>query len=250
MYEVDKQVIISYYPASNLTCVHYSIVCTRLKCYATLCFRFSHSTMSSPYVYQHFESPGLFRLVELLSGTENEPLHIELHTYHLDKAPPFDALFVAFSYIPYSSEPDSRVICGGYEFRVRTNLYDILQSLRCARGSRLLWIDAISINQQDHDERYPSTDMMVYRAAVRTLVCITDVNIQSLKDFVKYTQQQKQYRKAELHLSQATDIFRSTSKITHQDLGEYEESVAQTQHSFDTSGVDELLKRKIFTRYA
>jgi hypothetical protein len=204
--------------------------------------------MGRPYIHQPFESPGLFRLVKLLPGTEDEPLHVELHTYHLDKAPPFDAL----SYIRGPVNPRIKVICGEYDFRVVPNLYHILQSLRCTRASRLLYIAAISVNRQDTLERDDFIDMLgpIHRAAVRTLVCITHENIQSLKDFIKYTQQLNQYRRAESHFCQARDIFRSTSKITYQDLQEFEESVAQMQHGFDTSGVDELLKQPFFAKYA
>lgn len=202
--------------------------------------------MGRPYIYQPFESPGLFRLVKLLPGTE-EPLHVELHTYHLDKAPPFEVLSFAMG----SSTPKSGVICGEYEFQVVPNLYHTLRSLRDARASRLLWIADLSVNQSNsEDETHLIRISQIRQTATRTLFCVTHDNIQSLKDFITYTQQLDQYRRAESHLSQAKDIFRSTSKITYQDLQEFEESVAQTQHGFDTSGVDELLQQPIFDRYA
>jgi hypothetical protein len=200
--------------------------------------------MGRPYIYQPLESPDQFRLVELLPGTEDEPLHVELHTYHLNEAPPFDSL----SYRQESDGPRDIVICGEYEFLVKPDLYHIIQSLRCGRASRWLWIKDISVNMSDFLEGFNSNESIVHRAAVRNLVCITHTNIQFLKDFIKDTQQLDLYRRAESHLSHAKSIFRSTLKITHQDLQKFE-SVAQTQRSFDTSGVDELLKRKIFDRY-
>ena len=204
--------------------------------------------MGRPYVYQPLESPDHFRFVELLPGTKDEPIRIELHAYHLDEAPPFDAL----SYMGQPPEPDINVICGEYEHSVGPNLYHILRSLRCAEVSRLLWESTISIYPQNRLEivHLNRTTGRMHQAAVRTLVCLAHDNIQSLKDFIKYTQRLNQYRIAESHLSQAKDVFRSKSKITYQDLQEFEESVIRTQHGLATSGADELLKQPFFTTYA
>jgi hypothetical protein len=204
--------------------------------------------MGSPYVYQPFESPDLFRLVKLLPGTEDEPLHIELRTYHLDNAPAFDTL----SHVWGRKGVNHHVICGGCELAVMPNLYHTLRSLRHARASRLLWIDAISINQQDENERKSTIQVVrqIYQLASRTLCCITHGNIRSLKDFINYTQSLSHYQRAVTHLSQAKDIFRSASKITYQDLQDFEDSVAQKQIGFDKSGVDELLQHPYFCRYA
>lgn len=204
--------------------------------------------MGTPYVYQPLESPDQFRLVKLLPGIEDEPLHVELHTYHLDKAPSFDAL----SLFPEFYGLKDSVNYGEYKILVGPKLYHILGSLRCTQASRLLWIGSISVNLGDGGERSGLEQMMgqFYRAAVRTLVCITHDNIQSLKNFMKYTQRLNHYRRAESHLSDGKDVFRSTSKITYQDLQEFEESVIRAQHGLDTSGVDELLKQPSFTGYA
>ena len=204
--------------------------------------------MGCPYVYQPLVSPDQVRLVKLLPGTEDEPLQLELHTYLLAEAPPFDAL----TYNRRSRKPDCNVICDGCELPVVPETYHILRSLRCARASRLLWTDHISMNQNDWNERTSYIQMLgqINHTAVRTLVCVPHDNIQSLKDFVKYTQQLDQYRRAEMHFSQAKDIFRSASRITYQDLQEFEESVPQTKHGFDTSGVKELLENPLFSRYS
>lgn len=107
--------------------VGYRIYLPRLRdnslCVAAPSFFFTPSTKTGrPYVYQPLESQDQFRLVKLLPGTEDEPLHVELHTYHLDKAPSFDVL--SYLMVLRLHEPKSGVLCGEHEFLVNHCLLD------------------------------------------------------------------------------------------------------------------------------
>ncbi len=82
--------------------------------------------------------------------------------------------YEAVSYV-WGSEPASfELELNGSSFKIKRNLYDILRTLSANGGTRLLWVDAICINQGDVVERSSQVRLMklIYQQAQRVLVCV------------------------------------------------------------------------------
>ncbi|KAI1742716.1 heterokaryon incompatibility protein-domain-containing protein [Xylaria scruposa] len=102
------------------------------------------------------------------SETFTDPIHVSLSIASLENQPTYEAL----SYC-WGDASDKRLIfCDGRPFPVGQNLEEALRHLRQSEGARILWIDAICINQNDLSERASQVKLMrhIYRTASRVLV--------------------------------------------------------------------------------
>ncbi|KAF9698899.1 hypothetical protein EKO04_003195 [Ascochyta lentis] len=142
------------------------------------------------------------RLIRILPGDPDNPtgpVKRLLTEVSLQDPPPYEAL----SYVWGDPEVTERMLCNGVSFNVTANLASALQRLRRslkplkthstavpatlldddalstdsgARGSPLLWVDAICIHQQDVAERNHQVSLMkdIYSGATRVLVWLED----------------------------------------------------------------------------
>ena len=94
----------------------------------------------------HFDH---FRLIELQAGKGASQLHCRLHTVPLSQAASYEAI----SYVWGDPSVKVDVACDDGLVAVTTNLKNALTLLRHPHQNRSLWADAISINQEDLDER-------------------------------------------------------------------------------------------------
>lgn len=108
------------------------------------------------------------RLLTLHPGQFDEDIRCSLHTASLTSKPQYEAL----SYVWGDAADTLPVIVGGHEKQVTTNLEAALRHLRWQEKPRILWIDAICINQDDIEERSAQVPMMgdVYRQATSVIV--------------------------------------------------------------------------------
>lgn len=124
----------------------------------------------SDYKYQPLPREDCIRLLFLMPGQGSEPVHIHLLSVPLSEAPVFEAL----SYTWGLPEPSTRISCGprGETILIRDNLLYALRHLRNRFDIRKLWVDALSINQCDIEERKNQVKMMglIYWRAVRVVV--------------------------------------------------------------------------------
>lgn len=109
------------------------------------------------------------RIPNLGPGKDSEPLEGSFYHHDIHKHPSYEALSYVWG--------DSR----GYEvchvgkshgIRITTNLSTALRRLRLPHRSRLLWIDALCINQEDIHERSHQVQLMdeIYRRADNVLI--------------------------------------------------------------------------------
>lgn len=110
------------------------------------------------------------RLLVLQRGHEDEPIHCTLRTCCLIGALPS---FEALSYVWGDAALTTPIYVGSLRtrFDATTNLACALSHLRYRDRDRVLWVDALCINQGDNDEKSHQVWMMkkIYEGAERVL---------------------------------------------------------------------------------
>ena len=107
------------------------------------------------------------RLLRLLPCNGNT-LSCILEVTSLDPGPAYEAL----SYTWGDPFDIVQISLNGRPFLISRNLHRALQGIQCGRHNRLLWVDAICINQMDVQERNSQVAMMnrIYRQAENVIV--------------------------------------------------------------------------------
>lgn len=86
---------------------------------------------------------GQIRLLKLLPGSRDVPIHCEIENVALAECPFYEAL----SYVWGDSNKRTSIVLQGHNFEITSNLFDALCQLRLPTKTRTLWIDAICIDQ-------------------------------------------------------------------------------------------------------
>jgi hypothetical protein len=129
------------------------------------------------FEYNHLQF-NCFRLLELIPGhSPCADIHCRLRDYHLDSAPPYEAL----SYTWGDEESVCRILLDGLPFHIRPNLRDALRRLRQRRDTRVIWIDAICIDQISADEKSVQVPLMgkIYAGAKRVVAWLGEESFDS-----------------------------------------------------------------------
>lgn len=115
------------------------------------------------------------RLLALLPGKSHEPIRCNLHVASLDDAPNFEAL----SYVWGDPMVKRPIAVDGEEFLATTNLEAALRAFRSSSRRRILWVDAICINQDDIPEKNVQVPQMgrLYSTASDVLVWLGSSNL-------------------------------------------------------------------------
>jgi hypothetical protein len=109
-------------------------------------------------------------MVELLPGIPGDPIRVALHHRTLSDLPTCSAV----SYEWGSNVREHVIFCDDRVLKVTANLSLLLSKFRSLDSRQLLWIDAISINQEDLDERSQQVQLMgkIYKNAAVVLMWI------------------------------------------------------------------------------
>ncbi|KAH6614475.1 heterokaryon incompatibility protein-domain-containing protein [Chaetomium sp. MPI-SDFR-AT-0129] len=110
------------------------------------------------------------RLLTLLPGTGEETVRCTLHSVGFENPESYEAL----SYEWGRSGSPQAILVNGREFGVGDNLFQALRHLRLPKAERVLWIDAICINQSDLRERNHQVQQMadIYSRAHQVIAWI------------------------------------------------------------------------------
>lgn len=123
----------------------------------------------TPYKYESLDlSKETIRVLRLhRSPFFDNDICIELIQTTLGQVP-----FEALSYTWGTTEKPCNILLDGYQIPVTRNLHSALQYLRSRHEDRFLWIDAICINQDDHEEREQQVGQMksIYEHAEKVLI--------------------------------------------------------------------------------
>lgn len=124
--------------------------------------------MADEYQYAKLSGTKTIRVLDLHPGNSDDPVSITLRERKLVSDEKYDAL----SYEWGKSGKVDWVICAGCKIGITRNLMLALRQLRRSNKSRVLWVDAICINQADKPERNQQVSYMreVYAGANRVLV--------------------------------------------------------------------------------
>ncbi|KAK6951771.1 hypothetical protein Daesc_006294 [Daldinia eschscholtzii] len=124
--------------------------------------------MDTRYVYKTLPSPRHIRLLRLYGGKKSEEVSCELFIVSLDEVLSFEAL----SYTWGNPLPRMPVRCSGKTTEIGQSLHSALRYLRHESNIRILWADALCINQEDIQERNAQVRLMgeIYGKAEKTLI--------------------------------------------------------------------------------
>lgn len=129
------------------------------------------------------------RILELRHGAADEPIRVKLHVVSLNDRPDYEVL----SYVWGNETVTNRISVDGTSIPVTVNLFDFLHSLRLPDKNRLLWADAVCIDQNSAQEKSQQISLMrqIYRQANAAHVWFgpfsPDTYWQELGDDTKYT---------------------------------------------------------------
>lgn len=110
------------------------------------------------------------RLISIQPGEESDAIQISIIDAPLDSKPEF----VALSYAWGEPHPHAMNGIGQYTIAVAENLYNALKMLRRNIKTRLCWIDALCINQDDAIEKASQLPLMrrIYREAELVVIYV------------------------------------------------------------------------------
>lgn len=139
------------------------------------------SSPASLYKPLHETKPSI-RLLYLHSGNFGSPIRCTLSRAILDHNPIYEAL--SYEWGPPATEPDvTRVVIKGQFKTVTPNLWTALRRLRYEDRERVLWIDALCIDQDNLAERSSQVGLMgrIYKSAASVVAWIGEVVV-SMED--------------------------------------------------------------------
>ncbi|RYP02352.1 hypothetical protein DL764_005834 [Monosporascus ibericus] len=126
------------------------------------------------HIYKETLGLSQLRLICLEPAEAGHPVHLTLETYNDDGCPEYETT----SYMWGGENADNEFCCPVYVGRFwdvmfhTRNCHAMLKYLRPKRGIRLVWTDAVCINQKDTEERESQVAKMgeIYRRSTRAVV--------------------------------------------------------------------------------
>jgi len=106
------------------------------------------NSVAAKEIYSHLSENDI-RFVVLQAGEPTDPIECTLTVSHLEALPKYEAL----SYVWGSQANPKAIRLNGEAFYVTKNLHQALIRFQKPAESRLIWIDALAINQCDNLER-------------------------------------------------------------------------------------------------
>jgi hypothetical protein len=123
---------------------------------------------SQIYRYDILNSGKWIRLLRLLPGRDDDTLSCELFSADIHS----NSKYSAISYVWGDATKKAAIICSGHNFGITYNLRDALKRIRHETAERVVWADAICIDQTNNAERAHQVTLMseIYEQAQEVLV--------------------------------------------------------------------------------
>ncbi|RSL83279.1 hypothetical protein CEP51_004602 [Fusarium floridanum] len=128
-----------------------------------------------PHIYNRRLENNEFRLIYLPAvDDESRPIHASIEAYQVDDCPEYETVSYCWGGENGDTTLCKPVFLGDYwDILLQTqNCWSMLHYLRPRIGVRVVWVDAICINQTDHQERESQVAIMgsIYQRCLRTVV--------------------------------------------------------------------------------
>jgi hypothetical protein len=138
---------------------------------------FSMRPSASGLIYDALPD-GHVRLLEIHPGRRDVPMEMSIRPVQLSDSPPYSALSYCWG---GPTAKRMSVLCNGASVQITGSLFGALRTVRREDESRLLWADALCINQDDNDEKREQVMLMrdIYRRASRTVIWLGEDHSQS-----------------------------------------------------------------------
>ncbi|KAF1844392.1 HET-domain-containing protein, partial [Cucurbitaria berberidis CBS 394.84] len=123
----------------------------------------------------------IFRLLFIHPALDqHQQLECYCLPFEIDAAPPYEAL----SYVWGPPEPSTKLLCNGHSILVRSELANALTKMRLRDSTRIVWTDAICINQDDDEEKSLQVPLMgsIYSLAKRVIVWLGYGDVQQVQE--------------------------------------------------------------------
>ena len=120
------------------------------------------------YTYKGLEHNGNIRLLRLLKGSQNDPVTSLLYEVKLEDRHKYQAL----SYCWGGRKLEGIIKVGNFLLPTTQSLVSALRRLWYPDAERLLWVDAVCINQEDENEKSLQVGMMgkIFSSAEKVLI--------------------------------------------------------------------------------
>ena len=128
---------------------------------------------SKPYQYTELDAASRqIRLAHIKPGAWDDPISCDLLPASLCWSPTYETL----SYVWGDQKIKKPIALEGCYFEVTINLHGALRRLRATAETRIVWIDALCINQEDLDERSQQVNLMgaIYEGCQQVLIWLGD----------------------------------------------------------------------------
>ncbi|PSN64308.1 hypothetical protein BS50DRAFT_454029, partial [Corynespora cassiicola Philippines] len=140
------------------------------------------------HIYGDALKPNEFRLACITyAQTKDCPVHLSLETYTHDDRPEYEAVSYTWGGEDDDSSPNRPVFIGSYwDVSLQSkNCLSMLRFIRPWRGVRMVWVDALCINQQNLEERGTQVANMrqIYTECSRVVVYLGDDIVTSSRSF-------------------------------------------------------------------
>jgi hypothetical protein len=103
------------------------------------------------YIYTPLQHLDSIRLLELLPGVKGSPLSCNIAEVRRGNSPKYEALSYAWGEAEFLHTIEE--VTSSTRLSITVNLHTALQAIRHEHASRVLWVDAICINQLDMNEK-------------------------------------------------------------------------------------------------
>jgi hypothetical protein len=120
------------------------------------------------YVYSPLTHPSAFRVLRLSAGSDQDKASFTLEQRIVEDVGDYEAL----SYTWGDTTEKRPTICCNMSFNITQHLFCALHHLRYADRERVIWIDAVCINQESIPERNQQVSMMgdIYKSARQVVI--------------------------------------------------------------------------------
>ena len=135
---------------------------------------------SIPFEYTALKGPDSFRVLEVQPAAFSDTLKCTMSVHSLSNVPAYEALSYA-----WGEKKGHSIDCDGKSLPIRENMCSALRRLRQPNTVRILWIDALCINQRDIEERNRQLRLMktIYQSATKVLVWLGEDSADSPRAF-------------------------------------------------------------------